>query len=84
MIKSRRMSWTWHVARTEENMNAYRIFVEHPEGKGPLRKPRRMWLYNIKMDLRDIGWGDVDMIDLVQERDKRRAHVNTVLNPRVP
>jgi hypothetical protein len=57
MFKSRRMRWTGHVAQTEENMNAYRIFVEHPEGKRPQGKPTRMWLDNIKMDLREIGWG---------------------------
>jgi hypothetical protein len=41
-------------------------------------------LYNIKMDLREIGWGGMDWIDLAQDRDLWRALVNTVMNPRVP
>jgi hypothetical protein len=69
---------------TEENRNAYRILVGKPEGKGPLGKPRRRWVNNIKMDLREIGWDDVDWIDLVEDIDQWRALVNTVLNLRVP
>jgi hypothetical protein len=60
--------------------NAYRILV----GKGPLRRPRRGWVDNIKMDLREIGWGDMDWIDLAQDRDQWRALMNTVMNVRVP
>jgi hypothetical protein len=37
---------------------------------------------NIKMDLREIRWGDIDWIDLAQDRDQRRAPVNTVMNLR--
>jgi hypothetical protein len=43
-----------------------------------------MWVDNIKMDLREIGWDELDWMDMVQERDKWRALVNTVLNLRVP
>jgi hypothetical protein len=50
--------------------NAYRILVGKPEGKRPLGRPRRRWVYNIKMDLLEIGWGGVDCIDLAQDRDK--------------
>jgi hypothetical protein len=39
-----------------EKRNAYRILVENPEGKRPLGRPRRRWVDNIKMDLREIGW----------------------------
>jgi hypothetical protein len=53
-----------------EKRNAYRLLVGTPEGKGPLRRPRRRWVDNIKMDLLEIGWGGVDWIDLVQDRDK--------------
>jgi hypothetical protein len=53
MIKSRKMSWAGHVARMGENRNAYRILVGKPEGKKPLVRPRRRWVNNIKMDLRD-------------------------------
>jgi hypothetical protein len=45
------------VARLGEKGSAYRIFVGKPEGKGPLRRPRCRWMDNIKMDLREIGWG---------------------------
>jgi hypothetical protein len=55
MIKSRRMRWAGHVARMEEKMNAYGILVGMSEGKRPLGRPRRRWVDNIKMDLREIG-----------------------------
>jgi hypothetical protein len=64
--------------------NAYRILVGKPDGKRPLKRPRRRWVGNIKMDLREIGWGGMDWIDLTQDRDKRRALVNKVMNLRVP
>jgi hypothetical protein len=54
MIKSRRMRWAGNVARMGPR-NAYRIFVGKPEGKRPLGRPRRRWVDNIKMDLRNIG-----------------------------
>jgi hypothetical protein len=63
--------------------NAYRILVGKPEGKRPLRRPRHRWEDNIKMDLREIGWGGIDWIDLAQDRDRWRALVNTVMNFRV-
>jgi hypothetical protein len=59
MIKSRRMRWAGHVARMGPKMNAYRILVGKPEGKRPLGRPRRSWVYN-KMDLREIGWGGMN------------------------
>jgi hypothetical protein len=58
--------------------------VGKPEGKGPLRRPRRRWMDNIRMDLVEVGWGDVDSIGLAQDRDRWRAFVNLVLNLRVP
>jgi hypothetical protein len=60
MIKLRRMRWTGHVARMGETRNAYRILVGKPEGKRPLGRPRRRWVDNIKMDLREIGWNGMD------------------------
>jgi hypothetical protein len=84
MIKSRRMRWAGHVAQLGETRNAYRILVGKPEGKIPLRRPRRRWVDNIKMDLREIGWDGVDWIELAEERDQWRALVNTVMNLRVP
>jgi hypothetical protein len=53
------------------------------EGKRPLGRPRRRW-EDIRMDLREIGWGGVDWIDLAEDRDQWRALVNTVMNLRVP
>jgi hypothetical protein len=58
-----------------EKRNAYRIFVG---------RPGHRWVGNIKMDLREIGWDDVDWIDMAQDRDQWRALVNTVLNLQVP
>jgi hypothetical protein len=84
IIKSRRMRWAGHVARMEENRNAYRLLVGRPEGKRPLGRPRRRWVDNIGMDLGDVGWGDVDGIGLAQDRNRWRAVVNSVLNLRVP
>jgi hypothetical protein len=67
-----------------ENRNAYRILVGMSEEKRPLGRPRRRWVDNIKMELREIGWDGVDWIDMVQDRDQWRAFVITVLNLRVP
>jgi hypothetical protein len=83
MIKSRRMIWEGHVARMGEKRNVYRILVGNPEGKRPLGRPRRRWVDNIKMDHREIGWDDMDWIDLSQDRDLWRALVNAVINLRV-
>jgi hypothetical protein len=66
-----------------EKRNAYRILVGKPEGKRPLGTPRRRWEDNINIDLREIGWGGMDWIDLAQDRDQWRALVNTVINLRV-
>jgi hypothetical protein len=68
----------------EEKRNAYRLLVGKPEGRRPLGRPRRRWLDNIRMDLVEVGSGDVDWIGLVQNRDRRRALVNSVLTLRVP
>jgi hypothetical protein len=84
MIKSRRMRWAGHVARMGNKRNAYRILVGMPEGKRPLGRPRRRWVDNIKLDLREIGWDGMDWIDLAQNMDQWRALVNTVMNLRFP
>jgi hypothetical protein len=67
-----------------EKRNAYRILVGNPEGKRPLGRPRRKWMDNITMDIREIGWEGMDWIYLAQDRDQWRALVNTVMNLRVP
>jgi hypothetical protein len=84
MIKSRRMRWAGHVARMGEKRNACRILVGKPEGKRPLGRPRRRWVDNIKMNLREIGWDGMDWTDLAEDRDQWRALVSTVMNLRVP
>jgi hypothetical protein len=76
---SRRVRWAGRVARLEKR-NAYRILVGKPEAKRPLGRPIRIWVDNIKMDIRDIGWDGVDWIYMAQDRDQWRALVNTVLN----
>jgi hypothetical protein len=84
MIKSRKMSWAVNVVRKGSKRNAYKILAGKPEGKRPLGRPRRRWVDNIKMELREIGWVGRDLIDLPQNRDQCRALVNTVTNLRVP
>jgi hypothetical protein len=59
-----------------ETRNAYMILVGKPEGNKPLGRPRRRWVDNIKMGLREIGWDGMDSIDLPQDRDQWRALVN--------
>jgi hypothetical protein len=66
-----------------EKRNAYRILVGKPENKRPLGRPRRRWVDNIKTDLREIVWDDMDWIYLAQDRDQWRALVNTIINFRV-
>jgi hypothetical protein len=60
------------------------MVVGKAEGKSSLRRPRRRWVDKIKIDLKEIGWGDIDWIDFDQDRDQWRALVNTVMKIRVP
>jgi hypothetical protein len=84
IIKTRRMRWAGHVARMGQKRNAYRLLVGKPEGRMPLGRPRRRWLDNIRLDLLEVIWGDVDWIGLAQDMDRWRALVNSLLNLRVP
>jgi hypothetical protein len=77
------MRWAGHVARKGETRNAYRILVGKPGGKRALGRPRRRWVNNIKIDLRELGCDGMDWIDLAQDRDQWRTFVNTVTNLRV-
>jgi hypothetical protein len=77
VIKSRRMRWAGHVARMGEKRNACRILVGKSDGKGPLARPRRRWVDNIKMDLRERGGDRVDWIHMPQDGNQWRALVNT-------
>jgi hypothetical protein len=67
-----------------ERRGAYRALVGKPEGKRPLERPRCRWEDSIKMDLREVGCGGTDWVDLAQDRDMWRALVYTVMNLRIP
>jgi hypothetical protein len=67
-----------------EKRNACNLLVGKPEGKRPLGRSRRRWVDNIRMDLGEVGGGDVDWIGLAEDRNRCRALVNSVLNLRVP
>jgi hypothetical protein len=67
-----------------EKRNAYRLLVGKPEGRRLLGRPRLKLVDNIRMDLVEVGWGDVDWIGLAKDRNRWRALVNSVLNLRVP
>jgi hypothetical protein len=78
------MRWAGHVAGMGEKRNVYRLLVGKPEGERPLRRPRRRWMDNIKMDILEIRVNVVDWIGLAQDRYRRSALVNLVMNLRVP
>jgi hypothetical protein len=84
MIKSRRKRCPGNVTRTKEKRNVYRILIGKPEGKRQLGRPRRCPEDNNNMDLREMGRGGMDWIDLAQDRDQWKALVNTVMNFGVP
>jgi hypothetical protein len=84
LMKSRKMIWARHAARKKEKRKSYRSLVGKPEGQRPLGRPRRMWVDNIKIDLGEIANCGADWIFLAQDREKRRAVLNVVMNLRVP
>jgi hypothetical protein len=65
--KLRRMRWVGHLARMGERRNVYRLLVGKPEGKRSIGRPRHRWVDNIKMDLVQIGLGELDWIGLAQD-----------------
>jgi hypothetical protein len=67
-----------------ERRGIYRVLVEKPEGKRPLGRPRRRWEDNIEMVLQEVGCGDMDGIELAQDRDRWRALVNAAMSLRIP
>jgi hypothetical protein len=83
VIKSRSMRWAGHVARIGEGRVVYRVLVGKPEGKRPVGRLRRRWKDNIKMDIQEVGSGDMDWIKLAQDKDRWQALVNMVMNLRV-
>jgi hypothetical protein len=84
VIKSRRMRWARHVARIGEGRGVYKVLVRKPKRRRPLGRHRRRWEDNIRMDLREVGCGGVDWMELAQDRDRWRALVSAVMNLRVP
>jgi len=72
------------VARMGEGRGVHRVLVGKPETKRTLRRPRRRWEDNIKMDLQEVEGGCGDWIKLAQDRDRWRALVSTLMNFRVP
>jgi hypothetical protein len=83
VIKSRRMRWVGNVAQMGEERAMYRVVVGKPGGKRPLGRPRHRW-DNIRMDLQEVGCGDMNWIGLAQDRDRLWAIVNAVMNLWVP
>ena len=83
VIKSRRMRWAGRVERMGDGIGVYRVLVGKPEGRRPLGRPRHRWEDNIRMDLREVGCGCVDWMELAQDRDRWRAFVSAVMNLRV-
>ena len=85
-----------HVTFTEENEmgwpcgaygrgeGVYRVLVGKPEGKRPLGRPRRTWVFNIRLDIQEVGCGYMDWIGLAQDRDRWRTLVSAVMSLRVP
>jgi len=83
VIKSRRMRWSGHVARIGERRDVYTVLMGKRGGTRPLGRPRLRWEDNIKMPLQEVGWGDMDWIDLSQDGDRWRAVVKAVMNIRI-
>jgi hypothetical protein len=67
-----------------ERRGVYSVLVGKSEGKRPLGRPRHRWKDNIKMDLKAMGFGGMNWIELAQDRDRLRALVNAVMGFRVP
>jgi hypothetical protein len=78
------LSWSSTAFLICRHMTAYRLLMGKPEGKITLGRPRRRWLANIKMDLREIVWSDVVCTDLTLDRGRGKALVNVVMNLLVP
>ena len=83
VIKFKRLRWTGHVAKIEEDRSAFKIISGKSTGKRPLGMPRCGWK-NIRMDLKEIGFNMKNLFDSAQDRDYWRALVNAALNLRVP
>jgi hypothetical protein len=81
-FKWEKIRWAGHVARIGEKIKVCKVLVGKPEWKRPLERPRRRWEKGIRMDLRKIGWGGVEWLQLAQDRGRWGVLVNTVINLR--
>ena len=72
------------MTRLGEGGGVHKVLLGKPEGKRPLGRPRGRWEDNIKMDLQEVRRGCGDWMELVQDMDRWRAFVSTVMNFRVP
>ena len=83
-LKLRRLRWAGHIAHMEPSRNAYRVLVGKHERKRPLGRQGHRWEDNIiKMDLREVGCGPGDWIDLAEDSDQLRFYIRAVMNLRV-
>jgi len=73
-----------HVASMGENGGVFRVLVGKPEGKKPPGRTRHRWKDNMKMDLQEVGCEGMDWINVLQDRDRRWAFLNAVMNIWVP
>ena len=83
-VTKSRMRWARHVARMEEKRGVYRVLVGRPEGKRPLRRPRSRREDNSRMDLQEVGWGNMKWTELAQDSDRWRVLVTAVMKLRFP
>jgi hypothetical protein len=83
-MQSWRIKMVGHITCTGERRTVYKILFRNSEVRNPFGRPKRRWEDSIRMDLREIWWKGVDWMHLVQDRDKGRTVVNTVMNLRVP
>jgi hypothetical protein len=77
------MRWAELVARAGDRRGVYRVLVGNPEGKTPLGRPGSKLGDNIKTNFQQVGWRDMDWIDVAQDRERCRAVVNAAMNPPV-
>jgi hypothetical protein len=62
------LKWAGQVAHMGQKRNVYRGFVEKPKGQTPFGKPTHTWKENIKLDLKETGWGSLNSIHLAQDK----------------